>query len=52
MTARIARYGKWLHRLGGPGLIGLGIAANAPGVSAPAGSVDLFVISFRHIATK
>jgi len=35
---------KWMHRLGGPGLILLGIADNAPFVSAPAGSVDLFVI--------
>ena len=35
---------KWIHRLGGPGLILLGIADNAPFVSAPAGSVDVFVI--------
>src|SRR5271165_4573854 len=35
---------KWLHRLGGPGLILLGIADNMPFVSAPAGSVDVFVI--------
>jgi len=35
---------KWMHRLGGPGLILLGIADNAPFISAPAGSVDLFVI--------
>jgi len=35
---------KWIHRLGGPGLILLGIADNAPFLSAPAGSVDVFVI--------
>ena len=35
---------KWIHRLGGPGLILLGIADNTPFVSAPAGSVDAFVI--------
>jgi len=35
---------EWIHRLGGPGLILLGIADNAPFISAPAGSVDLFVI--------
>jgi membrane protein YqaA with SNARE-associated domain len=35
---------KWMHRLGGPGLILLGIADNTPFVSAPAGSVDVFVI--------
>ena len=35
---------KWMHRLGGPGLILLGLADNAPFVSAPAGSVDVFVI--------
>ena len=35
---------KWMHRLGGPGLILLGIADNAPFISAPAGSVDVFVI--------
>jgi membrane protein YqaA with SNARE-associated domain len=42
---------KWVHRLGGPGLILLGIADNAPFVSAPAGSVDVFVIvlaAHRH----
>jgi uncharacterized membrane protein YdjX (TVP38/TMEM64 family) len=37
---------KWIHRLGGPGLILLGIADNAPFVSAPAGSVDVCVILF------
>jgi membrane protein DedA with SNARE-associated domain len=37
---------KWLHRLGGPGLILLGIADNAPFISAPAGSVDVCVILF------
>jgi len=35
---------KWIHRLGGPGLILLGVADNTPFVSAPAGSVDIFVI--------
>lgn len=35
---------KWVHRLGGPGLILLGIADNAPIASAPPGSEDLFVI--------
>jgi membrane protein YqaA with SNARE-associated domain len=42
---------KWIHRLGGPGLILLGIADNAPFLSAPAGSVDIFVIllsAHRH----
>ena len=35
----------WLHRLGGPGLLLLGIADNAPFFSTPAGSVDVFVIA-------
>lgn len=35
---------KWIHRLGGPGLIVLGILDNTPIVSAPAGSVDVIVI--------
>jgi membrane protein DedA with SNARE-associated domain len=35
---------KWIHRLGGPGLVLLGIADNLPFGSAPAGSVDIFVI--------
>lgn len=35
---------KWLRRLGGPGLILLGLADNAPLISAPAGSVDVCVI--------
>jgi len=42
---------KWVHRLGGPGLILLGIADNTPFISAPAGSVDVFVIllsAHRH----
>ena len=34
---------KWLHRLGGPGLVLLGIADNMP-ISIPAGSVEIFVI--------
>jgi membrane protein YqaA with SNARE-associated domain len=36
---------KWLHRLGGPGLLLLGIADNAPFFSSPAGSVDVFLIA-------
>jgi membrane protein YqaA with SNARE-associated domain len=42
---------KWIHRLGGPGLFLLGIADNAPFISAPAGSVDVFLIlltTHRH----
>ena len=35
---------KWIHRLGGPGLIVLGLADNTPFVSAPPGSEDAFVI--------
>jgi membrane protein YqaA with SNARE-associated domain len=35
---------KWIHRLGGPGLILLGLADNTPFISAPPGSVDAFVI--------
>ena len=35
---------KWIRGLGGPGLILLGLADNAPFISAPAGSVDIFVI--------
>jgi uncharacterized membrane protein YdjX (TVP38/TMEM64 family) len=35
---------KWIRRLGGPGLILLGIADNTPFISAPAGSVDVLVI--------
>ncbi|HTP68787.1 MAG TPA: VTT domain-containing protein [Dongiaceae bacterium] len=35
---------RWIHSLGIPGLVLLGIADNAPFVSAPAGSVDLAVI--------
>jgi membrane protein YqaA with SNARE-associated domain len=35
---------KWIHGLGVPGLILLGIADNAPFLSAPAGSVDAAVI--------
>ena len=42
--ARSATVWKWIHRLGGPGLILLGIADNTPFVSAPPGSVDIFVI--------
>jgi membrane protein YqaA with SNARE-associated domain len=37
---------KWIHRLGGPGLILLGIADNAPFIPVPAGSVDICVILF------
>ena len=42
---------RWIHRLGGPGLILLGLADNTPFVSAPPGSVDAFVIllsAHRH----
>jgi len=42
---------KWIHHLGGPGLILLGLADNTPFISAPAGSVDVFVIllsAHRH----
>jgi membrane protein YqaA with SNARE-associated domain len=35
---------KWIRGLGGPGLVLLGIADNAPFFSAPAGSVDVLVI--------
>jgi membrane protein YqaA with SNARE-associated domain len=35
---------NWIRRLGGPGLILLGIFDNTPFVSAPPGSVDAFVI--------
>ena len=42
---------KWIHRLGVPGLVLLGIAGNTPFISVPAGSVDVFVIlltAHRH----
>lgn len=35
---------KWIHGLGGPGLILLGVSDNTPFVSAPPGSVDVCVI--------
>ena len=35
---------KWVRRLGGPGLILLGLADSAPFISAPPGSTDVFVI--------
>src|SRR5271157_3238019 len=35
---------KWIGRLGGPGLILLGIADNTPFISVPAGGVDVFVM--------
>ena len=35
---------KWTRRLGGPGLILLGISDNAPFVSAPPGSIDVCLI--------
>ena len=35
---------KWIRHLGGPGLILLGLADNTPFISAPAGSVDVFLI--------
>ena len=42
---------KWMRRLGGPGLILLGIADNAPFVSLPAGSMEIFIVllsAHRH----
>jgi membrane protein YqaA with SNARE-associated domain len=44
-TARSDAVWKWLHRLGGPGLLLLGIADNLPVASSPAGSVDMFLIA-------
>ena len=35
---------NWIRHLGGPGLILLGLADNTPFISAPAGSVDVFLI--------
>lgn len=35
---------KWIHGLGGPGLILLGLSDNTPFISAPPGSVDVCVI--------
>jgi len=35
---------KWIRRLGGPGLILLGLADSAPFISVPPGSVDVLVI--------
>jgi membrane protein YqaA with SNARE-associated domain len=35
---------KWIHRLGGPGLVLLGIADSAPFISVPPGSEDIFLI--------
>jgi membrane protein YqaA with SNARE-associated domain len=35
---------KWIRRLGGPGLILMGLADSAPFISAPPGSTDVFVI--------
>lgn len=45
VTAKSDAVWKWLHRLGGPGLLILGIADNAPFFSSPAGSVDVFLIA-------
>lgn len=41
---------KWIRRLGGPGLILLGLFDNTPFVSAPPGSIDVCVIllAARH----
>jgi membrane protein YqaA with SNARE-associated domain len=42
---------KWIHRLGGPGLILLGIADNTPFISVPAGGMEVFIIllaAHRH----
>lgn len=43
---------QWLYRLGGPGLILLGLADNAPFVSAPPGVMDgcLMLLAARHPA--
>jgi len=35
---------KWIHRLGGPGLILFGLSDNTPFVSAPPGGIDVCVI--------
>ncbi len=35
---------KWIHDLGGPGLILFGLSDNTPFISAPPGSVDICVI--------
>lgn len=35
---------EWIHRLGGPGLILLGVSDNTPFISAPPGSIDVCVI--------
>ncbi len=35
---------KWIHGLGGPGLILLGILDNTPFISAPPGSIDVLVV--------
>jgi len=43
-SARADAVWKWLHRLGGPGLLLLGLADNLPIGSSPAGSVDVFLI--------
>lgn len=42
---------KWIHRLGGPGLILLGIADNSPIISVPPGTIEALVIvlaAHRH----
>ncbi len=44
VSARADAVWKWVHRLGGPGLLLLGIADNLPIGSSPAGSVDIFLI--------
>lgn len=36
---------RWIHGLGGPGLILLGILDNSPVMSTPPGTIDLFVIA-------
>jgi membrane protein DedA with SNARE-associated domain len=41
----------WIHRIGGPGLILLGVADNTPFISTPAGSIDVLVVllaAHRH----
>ena len=39
---------KWIRHLGGPGLILLGLADNTPFISAPPGSMDVFLIVLQY----
>lgn len=45
VSARTDAVWKWLHRLGGPGLLLLGIADNLPFGSSPPASVEIFLIA-------